>query len=501
MKTKENSNSSYHRAKAVHIAMATMSGAGGMIFYMLLSSATYIGNGNFGILVAVTGIIITITRLFDGVTDPIIALIVERFNSRFGKIRVFMLLGWAIMALSTTLMCNVGSRLGLTGATGTAYFIVCYLIYIIGYTFVGVTGNMQGSVMTNDPKQRPVISVWGTAYSYLTPMVTMMISSTVILPKYNYIQGPEYFNELNGFVVIASFVFFLLSAIGIAPYDKPENYKGLAANKNEKTSVRDMIALIKENKELQRFIIAAASDKLAQTITSASVVSTMLYGIWIGSITISTILSAVSMLPSIIFAIIGAKIAGKKGNLSTVINWTKVCIVLNVVYAAFLLFTPIEKVGGLMSGQASALALILAILFVLFNFTNNGFKMIVSVGTNALRMDIIDYELARTGKYMPATVSATYSFIDKLISSFGATIATAAVALIGYTTTAPQQGDPLTAGVKAVTIFLLVIFPILGWICTLVAEKKSELTYEKMADVQKEIADKKAGLIAAGSTK
>lgn len=498
MRTNEYIEGNYHRAKKSHIAMATMSGAGGMVFYMLLSSASYIGNGNFGILVAITGIIITISRLFDGITDPIIALIVERFNSKFGKIRFFMMLGWAIMALSTTLMCNVGSRLGLTGAAGTVYFIFCYMIYIIGYTFTGIAGNMNGSVLTNDPKQRPIISVWGTAYAYLTPMITMVIANSVILPKYDGIQGPGYFNELNIFVVAASFVFFLLSAIGIAPYDKQENFEGLTVNKNEKPSTKDMIALIKENKELQRYIIAAASDKLAQTIASATVVSTMLYGIWIGSISVSTILSAVGMLPSIIFAIAGAKIAGKKGNLKTVVNWSKVCIVLNIVYAAFLLLAPIEKIGGLMSGQASAAALVLAIAFVLFNFVNNGFKMIVSVGTSALRMDIIDYELARTGKYLPATVSATYSFIDKLISSFGATIATGAVALIGYTTTTPQQGDPLTTGVKAVTIILLVIFPIFGWICTLIAEKKSELTYEKMVDVQKEIADKKAELISGG---
>ena len=44
-------------------------------------------------------------------------------------------------------------------------------------------------------------------------------------------------------------------------------------------------------------------DKLAQTIGSASVVSTMLFSIWIGSMSISSILSAVAMLPSIIFVI------------------------------------------------------------------------------------------------------------------------------------------------------------------------------------------------------
>jgi Na+/melibiose symporter-like transporter len=471
-----------------------LTGAGQMCFYMLMTSATYIGNGNFGILVAVTGVIITASRVLDGITDPLIALIIERFDSKHGKIRIFMMIGWAIMALATTLMCNVGSSLGLSGVVGMIYFILCYAIYIIGYTFVGVSTSITGNVMTNDPKQRPTLSVWSTTYSYLAPMVISVVSMAVILPKYDYIQGPAYFNELNIFVIITSLVFYLIACIGISPYDKPENFVRIKVTKSaeEKVGLKDMLALLKENKELQRYIIAASSDKLAQTIGSASVVSTMLFGIMIGSMGLSTILSTIAMLPSIVFAIIGAKVAGKKGNRRIMIDWTWACIILNVLYAVFLAFAPLTSMGGILSGGLSGGAMALAVAFILFNFANNGFKMVVSVATNALRMDIVDFELDRSGRFMPATVAATYSFIDKFISAFGATIATAAVACIGYTTTTPQQGDPLTVGVKVVTIILLIGCPIIGWVCTLAAMKNSELTYEKMAEVQARIADKKA---------
>ena len=53
----------YKKAKTWQIALATMTGAGQMVFYMLMTSATYIGNANFGILVAVTGVIITASRI------------------------------------------------------------------------------------------------------------------------------------------------------------------------------------------------------------------------------------------------------------------------------------------------------------------------------------------------------------------------------------------------------------------------------------------------------
>ena len=497
-----NENVEYKRAKTSHIALSMMVGAGQMAFYILMASATYIGNANFGILVVVTGIIMTLSRVFDGITDPVVAFVIERYNGKHGKVRLFLGIGWAIMALATTLMCNIGAKMGLTGAAGIAIFVLFYAIYIIGYTFSGVAGSVMGNIITNDPKQRPTISVWSTAYSYLAPMIVNVILMTAVLPKYNGIQGTEYFAEANIYVCVIALIFYVLAIIGISPYDKPENFEGLTKKdeEEEKVSFKDMIACIKENKELQRYMVAACSDKLAQTIGGAAVVTTMLNGIIVGSMQMSTYLSVIGMLPSIIFAIFGARAAGRDGNKAVMVRWTKICMGANIVYALIILFGPLTEVGGLLNGttKSMATAAIMALLFVGFNFITNGAKMVVSVATNALRMDIIDYELDRTGKYMPATVSATYSFIDKLISSFAATIATAMVGIIGYTTTTPQQGDPLTWGVKIMTVILLVGFPIIGWICTLVSMKNSELSKEKMEEVQKNISEKKAAIIAQG---
>lgn len=484
LSTSELDGVQYKRAKMWQIAFSMLYGAAQMCFYVLMTYATYIGNSNYGILVGVTGIIITVSRIFDGVTDPVCAYIIERFNCRFGKVRIFMMAGWAVMALATTAMCNWGAG-HLDGVAGLIFFIVCYMLYIVGYTLVGVSSSMIGPVMTNDPKQRPTLSVWSTIYSYLAPMVVSMISMAAILPKHNGEISTPFLAEMNLFVVIFSLVLYLLSCIGIAPYDKPENFEGISLGKKEeeKPSIKDMIALIRDNKELQRYMIAACSDKLAQTVGSASVITTMLYGILIGNLSISTIISTVAMLPSIIFAIVGARLAGKQGNKKVMVIWTWVCIVLNGLFAAFLLFTDTTQV---------TVAMLPTAIFFLFTFGNNAVKMVVSTATNAMRMDLVDYELYRSGKYMPASISATYSFVDKFISSFGATIATLMIGLIGYTTTTPQQGDSLTMGVRLMTVFLYCGFPILGWICTIIAMKKSELSREKMVEVQKDIANKKA---------
>lgn len=75
-----------------------------------------------------------------------------------------------------------------------------------------------------------------------------------------------------------------------------------------------MVAVLKENKPLQCYVAAVASDKLAQVTASQAVITTMMGGIIIGNMGLSSILGMISMLPSIIFAIFGARYAGKLGS-------------------------------------------------------------------------------------------------------------------------------------------------------------------------------------------
>jgi Na+/melibiose symporter-like transporter len=114
-----------------------------------------------------------------------------------------------------------------------------------------------------------------------------------------------------------------------------------------------------------------------------------------------------------------------------------------------------------------------------------------------MRMDVVDYELQRSGSYLPATVSAVYSFIDKLVSAVAPMLATLLIGLVGYTgSRIPMAGDELTFPIRIITAVIYCGFPILGWVCTLFAMRKFSLTKEKMEAIQKEIAVIKAQELA-----
>ncbi|MBQ7063533.1 MAG: MFS transporter [Firmicutes bacterium] len=498
----------YRRAKTWHIALSQMTGIMQMMFYVLtIGYAIYIANLGFGVTIALAGVLATVSRVFDSVTDPIIAVIIEKFNSKYGKLRFFLIVGWFLMSLSTLLLCNLlggkfsfGADQTTSNVTGVIVFTLLFFLFYIGYTFASCIGNMTGNILTNDPKQRPTLGVWSTVYSYLSPMIGAAIITTMLLPKYgvatvtalgatDYDWTMAVFSHASFIMIGISFVALILCCIGLTPYDKPENFVGL--NKNNTPSLKEMISLLKDNKELGRYIIAASSDKLAQTVGGQSVITTLLFGVILGSMVGSSIVSLVAMLPSIIFAIIGARMAGKDGNKKVMVKWTWICIFWNVAFSLFILFVPGKSAGSIG---------IPFILFFLLMLGNNALKMVVSTATSAMRMDVVDYELYRSGNYLPATVSAVYSFIDKMISALAPMLATLLIGVIGYTgSRIPMASDPLTMGVRIVTAVLFCGFPIIGWFCTILSMKKFSLTKERMEEIQIEIADKKAAAAAEES--
>ena len=464
----------YRRAKVWQIIMVSSSAFIGMSFYFLMGMASYSASVGFGIASIAVGGILTFTRIFDAVTDPLLAFVYDKVNTPFGKIRILLASGWLIMVLSVLMMFD--------WAAGKVTFVLLYIVYIIGYTLYNMTGQTLGALMSNDPKQRPMIGVYGTIFNYIVPIALNMIAFTQLMPKYGGYTS-EFLSSACWLCVGLSAVGLVLTCIGISEYDKPENFVGTNMKK-EKLKLGDMVEVLAHNRPLQCFVASGASDKIAQQVASQTIVVTMLNGIIIGDMSISTILSTLGMIPSILFAFIGAAYAKKHGNKKTIVTWTWFCIF--VTFAAVAFFT-ILHIGG--NTRSISAVMPLMIVFMILQLLTNGTKMGVTTGNSAFMADVIDYELDRGGKYIPAVVTGVYSLIDKVVSSVSALIATASVALVGYTTSLPQPTDEL---IFWMTMVLMYGFPLLGWAITLIAMRFCNLNKEEMEQVQKRIAEKKA---------
>ncbi len=70
-----------------------------MSIYSLIGMASYSASIGYGITTAAVGIILMLARILDGFTDPMLAFVYDRVNTRFGKLRILLISGYLIEAV------------------------------------------------------------------------------------------------------------------------------------------------------------------------------------------------------------------------------------------------------------------------------------------------------------------------------------------------------------------------------------------------------------------
>ena len=131
----------YRRAKLWQIICYACNAFVGMSVYSLIGMASYSASIGYGITTATVGLILMLARILDGFTDPMLAFVYDRVNTRFGKLRVLLISGYLIEAVGLLCMFNLCSSKGF----GLPVFALTYIIYIIGYTVTNTKGKPTNS--------------------------------------------------------------------------------------------------------------------------------------------------------------------------------------------------------------------------------------------------------------------------------------------------------------------------------------------------------------------
>ena len=271
-------NNSLNRAKFYQLALFPMNnGATNVYFVLILSYIATFGNKVLGIAMVFASFLVTGMRVFDAITDPIIGAIMDKTDGKFGKFRPFMVLGNLVMAVAVILLYVI-TPLVPAGMMWLRYtlFILLYAVWVIGYTFqTSVTRSAQ-PVLTGDPKQRPLFTVFNTIGS-LAGMGVMqflgpIIAGDNIAGDYN----STWFAIMTPIGIAMSVLLTVLAIIGIWEKDQTK-YFGLGG-KQEQVKVREYITIVKNNKPLQRLMVAGGGCKLALSIATNVTVLCMLYG-------------------------------------------------------------------------------------------------------------------------------------------------------------------------------------------------------------------------------
>ena len=195
-----------------------------------------------------------------------------------------------------------------------------------------------------------------------------MVLNVVLLPKCGGTYNQAFLTAACNITLIVAAIGTLLVCLGVSAFDKPENFVG--TKKAEPLKMADIVEVLKHNKPLQCYIASNASDKLAQQVGSQAIINTILGGIIIGNIGLGTILSVISMVPSIFFAAFGGKYVGKHGSKKGIVNFTCISMVITAVMIVFFLVIDPKQIG-VMGSPAM-------IIYVILSLLQNGSNMCIT---------------------------------------------------------------------------------------------------------------------------
>ena len=526
-----------HRAKMWEIMMYALNNTSTNTYMMVVGYISYFLIGIVGLASVLAGSIVTIMRIWDGVTDPFVGMMVDKTNGKFGKNRPFIVIGQIIMFATTFVMFNFIPKMG-TGVRFVA-FIIIYMIYIIGYTCQCVVTKSAQTCLTNDPKQRPIFAMCDTVYNIiLMNIVIPVIVTDSLVPKFTLtaeanaaeiaslvaqnpalagiveksggnlsaFYNPGLFTTMQLMFGGLSAVFAVCAIIALWRKDRPK-YFGLGTA--QKVGVKDYVDTLAHNRAIQMLVVSASTDKLFMSTMSNSTVMICLFGIIFGNYAAFSSYSQITSIPiALISILLMNKIARQMGQKASMMTGTYGGIIGSIIITLFLVFVnprgdaskfaiPAFRIirpdtwGTLFTGWSAV-----GLIFILLVIAWRGVQALSSSIVITMTADCADYEVYRTGKYVPGLMGTLFSFVDKLVSSFAPMVAGVMFSMCGYTDHNPVMGDPVTPGLRGGVVFCAYGMIMIGLVCNLIAMKFYPLTKEKMEEIQDEVAQIKMKAMA-----
>lgn len=465
----------YNDAKLWQIGFFSLNNAATNAAMFLMMQYAYFTQNVLGLAAVTIGAIATFTRIFDGITDPIIGFLVDKTNGKFGKFRPFMLMGNIIIIICMIAIFNTPLTLSISGKY--IYTTVFYILYIIGYTFQTVCTKAAQAALTNNPKQRPIFSGFdGVMTQVLSAMIPVLIT-VKLAGKYSVgefapnlgLINPAMWKEAVLIICAISFIFTILAMIGIWEKDKPEFFG--TSKKNSDVKFKDYVDIFVNNRPIQMLIISAATDKLGVLLMGG--LGTYMFANLLLNSTLNGTFTSVLMIPLIILSLCGVGIARKVG--------IKKCFLVGT-WGSMLLLIAMYIVKPNPEAPWIFLGLYIAQ------------KCVASMGSASIIpmiADCTDYETTRSGKFVPGMMGTMFSFVDKLLSSASTLITGFALTIAGVGSVTIMPNQPVNDKFNAVVLFCFCVIPILGHVASIIAMKYYDLSQEKMAEIQAELAAKK----------
>ena len=166
-----------------------------------------------GISAAFVGTMMLIARLFDGISDIGMGIVIDKTRTRWGKARPWLLFMCVPLALSSFLLYNVPEAFG-TQAKNVYIFLTYFFMSVICYTAINLSYHSMLPRISLTAHDRNVISV---VRLIVTLVVVLLISvlTTPLLERFGGMQSQHAWTVVSGIYAVLALAAILMAFFGV----------------------------------------------------------------------------------------------------------------------------------------------------------------------------------------------------------------------------------------------------------------------------------------------
>ncbi len=394
----------------------------------------------FGMEAAAVGTMFLITRVWDSLFDPVVGVIADRTETRWGKFRpylLFLAIPFAVIGVFTFFTPAFPS------ADKVIYAYITYSLMMIVYSGINVPYASLLGVMSPDPKDRNVLSTYRMAFAYIGSFVTLLL----FMPMVNYFSGNSKVieDQQHGWfmavivIAIACAVLFLLCFAFTKERVKPIRQK--------QAPLKDDLKDLLRNRPWWILLGAGVSALIFNSIRDGATIYYFKYYVeedlfgTVNILNIPFVLSglylALGQAANLLGVILAAPVSNRIGKRYTYMGAMAIAMVLSIVFYGL---------------GSHGLALIFSLQVLISICAGSIFPLLWS-----MYADCADYSEYKTGNRATGLIFSSSSMSQKLGWAIGTAMTGWLLAYFGFEANQMQNAETIS-GIK----MFMSIFPAVG---------------------------------------
>jgi len=426
----------------------------------------------FGISPAAAGTMFLLTRIWDAVNDPIMGLLSDRTQTRWGKYRPYLLWGgipFALVGVMTFFTPDWGENAKL------AYAYLTYTLMMMVYTVVNVPYASLLGVMSPRPKDRNTLSSYRMFFAYVGSFITFMILQPLVDAFSSQgSRGDQISTEPVAWTAAVAVIGAICALLFFLCFRWTKERVKAADESKNKASVGTDLKRLFSNGPWWILLASGVSALLFNSIRDGvalfyftdyvtSSFRTAAFG-W----TVGTIYLLVGQASNMIGVALAAPVANRIGKKKTYLA----AMILAALLSCFFFMLEPDQILLIMAFQV-VISACAGIIFPLLW---------------SMYADIVDYQELKTGRRATGLILSSSSMSQKFGWAVGGAITGWLLAAFGYNADLAVQSQSAIQGVRLMMSFL----PAVGCVLAIIAIALYPLGEKKVLEITAQLNERRA---------